>query len=81
MALTTRDWYKTGSVGMKRSELNDEAKTRLDDIIDRCVAEIEALPKSDLMVLDANLKKQVAIEKRYVKMIREILTDESNRRI
>ena len=43
---------------MKRSELNDEAKKRLDDVIEKWVEEIENLGKGEEWGLDKNLKSK-----------------------
>ena len=42
---------------MKRSELNDEARERLDEIVEKWVKEIENLGKGEEWGLDKNLKK------------------------
>lgn len=61
---------------MKRSELNDEAKKRLDDVIEKWVEEIENLGKGEEWGLDKNLKKQIDIERKNKKLVLEIITDE-----
>ena len=65
---------------MKRSELNDEAKAKVDEYVDEWIEEIEGLPKSDPMELDGSLKEQLTIEKKYKALIREIIEDERNRK-
>ena len=66
---------------MKRSEINDEARERVDEIVEKWVKEIENLGKGEEWGLDKNLKKQIAIEKKYKKLVLEIITDEKNRKI
>ena len=66
---------------MKREELNDEAKKEFERLLDECAAEIENLPEENPMALDANLKKQIEIGKKYDKLLSDILNDENNRKI
>ena len=66
---------------MKKSDLNDEAKKRLDDVIEKWVEEIENLGKGEEWGFDKNLKKQIAVERKYKKLVLEIITDERNRKI
>lgn len=72
---------KAGISSMKRSELNDEAKKRLDDVIEKWVEEIENLGKGEEWGLDKNLKKQIDIERKNKKLVLEIITDEKNRKV
>lgn len=66
---------------MKKSDLNDEARKRLDDIIEKWVEEIENLGKGEEWGLDKNLKKQIDIERKNKKLVLEIITDEKNRKV
>ena len=65
---------------MKLDELKDEAQKELKAIVEKWVSEIEQLPTSEDGCLDANLRRQSAIQRKYKALVLGIMNDEKNRK-
>ena len=65
---------------MKLDELKAEAQEEVKAIVKKWVSEIEQLPAGADGCLDANLRKQSAIQRKYKALVIDIMNDEKNRK-
>ena len=65
---------------MKLDELKAEAQEEVKGIVEKWVSEIEKLPTGADGCLDANLRRQSAIQRKYKALVMDIMNDEKNRK-
>ena len=72
--------WKLGISDMKLDELKAEAQEEVKAIVEKWVSEVEQLPTSADGCLDANLRRQSAIQRKYKALVMDIMNDEKNRK-
>ena len=65
---------------MKLDELIAEAQEEVKAIVGKWVSEIEQLTAGADGCLDANLRRQSAIQRKYKALVKDIMNDEKNRK-
>ena len=76
----TKILWKLGISDMKLDELKAEAQEEVKAIVEKWVSEIEQLLVSADGCLDANLRMQSAIQRKYKALVIDIMNDEKNRK-